>query len=78
MVKTVKQELEVDDTFPQCSNVLVSSTFIELSYSFTSEDLAPLPSSTKSSKNILRLKPLCHQSHPPMWGVFSLLFFAYA
>jgi hypothetical protein len=20
---------------------------------------------------------LCHQNHPPLWGIFSLLFFAY-
>ncbi len=52
MVKTMKQELEVDDTLPQCSDILVSSFFIELFDSSASEDLTPPPSSTKLSKGI--------------------------
>jgi hypothetical protein len=52
MVKTMKQELKVDDTFPQFFNALASFTFIELFDSFTSEDLTPLLSLIKSSKGI--------------------------
>ncbi len=44
VVKTMKQELKVDNTLPQCFDALASFTFIELSNSFTSEDLTPFPS----------------------------------
>ncbi len=53
VVKIVKQELEVDDTLPQCSNVLTSFISIELSDSSSCEDLTPLPSSTKLLEGIL-------------------------
>ncbi len=53
VVKIVKQELEVDDTLPQCSNVLTSFISIELFDSSLCEDLTPLPSSTKLSEGIL-------------------------
>jgi hypothetical protein len=52
MVKIVKQELEVDDTLLQCSNVFASSIFIELFDSLVGEELTPPPSLTKSSKDI--------------------------
>ncbi len=46
MVKIMKQELQVDDTFLQCYDVLAFFVFIEL-YDFSlNEDLTPLPSST--------------------------------
>jgi hypothetical protein len=50
----MKQELEVDGTFPQYSNVFVSSTFIEFFDSSVGEDLTPLRSLTKLLKNILQ------------------------
>jgi hypothetical protein len=53
VVKIVKQELEVDDTLPQCSNVLTSFISIELSDSSSCEDLTPLPSLTKLLEGIL-------------------------
>jgi len=53
MVKIMKQELKIDDIFPQCSNVLASFFFIELSNSSLGEDLTPLPLSTKLSKGII-------------------------
>ncbi len=53
MVKIMKQELKIDDIFPQCSNALASSFFIELSKSSLGEDLTPLPLSTKLSKGII-------------------------
>jgi hypothetical protein len=53
VVKIVKQELKVDDTFFQCFDALVFSIFIELFNSFATEDLTPLPSLTKVSKDIL-------------------------
>jgi hypothetical protein len=53
MVKIVKQEFKVNDTMPQCFDVLASFICIELSYSSSSEDLTPLPSSAKLSKCIL-------------------------
>ncbi len=49
----VKQELKVDDTFPQCSNVFAFSVFIELFNSSSSEDLTPLPLSMESPKGII-------------------------
>jgi len=52
VVKIVKQELEVDNTLPQCSNVLTSFISIELSNSSSCEDLTLLPSSTKLSEGI--------------------------
>ncbi len=53
VVKTVKQKFEVDDILLQCSNALVFSIFIELFDSSLGENLTPLPSLTKLSKNIL-------------------------
>ncbi len=69
------QELKVDDIFPQCSNVLTSSIFIELFDSSSCEDLTPLPSSTKLSKGIfqsyasLSLKP-----STPVGSILSIVF----
>ncbi len=57
VVKIVKQELKVDDTFLQPSNALASSIFIELSNSSLGEDLTPLPLSIKLSKGILQFEP---------------------
>ncbi len=54
VVKIVKQQLEVDDTLPQCSDALASFVFIESSDSFSSEDLTPLPSLTKLPKGIFQ------------------------
>ncbi len=56
MVKTMKQELKIDDIVPQCSNALVSFIFIELYNSSTCEDLTPPPLSTKSLKGIFQFK----------------------
>jgi hypothetical protein len=53
VVKTMKQELEVNDIFLQCFGALVSSIFVELFNSSTSEDLTPPPLSTKLSKDII-------------------------
>jgi hypothetical protein len=50
MVKIVKQVLEVEDTFRQCSNVLASFIFVELFDFLASEDLPTPPLSIKSSK----------------------------
>jgi hypothetical protein len=52
MVKTMKQEIEVDDTLPQCFNILASYIFIELFDSLAVEDLTPLFLLTKSLKDI--------------------------
>jgi hypothetical protein len=53
VVKTMKQEFEVDNILPQCSNVLASSIFIELFDSSLGEDLTPLPSLIELPKGIL-------------------------
>jgi hypothetical protein len=39
VVKIVKEENDVTNTFPQCLNVFTSSVFIELSNSSSSGDL---------------------------------------
>jgi glutamate racemase len=63
MVKTMKQELKIDNTLPQCSDALASSIFIELSNSLAGEDLTTPPSLMKLLKGIfqfgdcLSLKP---------------------
>ncbi len=44
VVKTMKQELKVDNALPQCFDALASFTFVELSDSFAGEDLTPFPS----------------------------------
>ncbi len=49
----MKQEFEVDNILPQCSNVLASSIFIELFDSSLGEDLTPLPSLIELPKGIL-------------------------
>jgi len=48
VVKIVKDEYEVSNILPQCSDVLASFVVIELSYSSSSDDLTPLPSFIKS------------------------------
>jgi hypothetical protein len=53
VVKIVKEEFEVDNTFLQCSNALASSIFIELFDSSLGEDFTPLFSLTKLLKGIL-------------------------
>jgi len=53
VVKIVKQELEIDDIFPQCFDALASSIFIELFDSSLGEDLTPLLLSTKLLENII-------------------------
>jgi hypothetical protein len=66
VVKTLKQELEVDDILLQCFDGLLSFTFIELFDSFAGDDLTPLPSSMKLLKGIfqsrasLLLEPSTH------------------
>jgi len=66
VVKTVKQELKVDDILPQCFDVLASPIFIEFFGSLVGEDLTPPFSLTKSSKGIfqsrasLSLEPSTH------------------
>jgi len=53
MVNIMKQELQVDDTFLQCYDVLAFFVFIEL-YDFSlNEDLTLLPLSTELSKGII-------------------------
>ncbi len=54
MVKTVKQELEVDDTLPQCFDALASFVFIKFFDSSLAEDLTPLFSLTKFVKGIIQ------------------------
>ncbi len=54
VVKIVKKKLKVDNPFLQCSDALVSFTFIELFDSSVGEDLTPHPSLTKSSKLIFQ------------------------
>ncbi len=54
MVKIMKQEHKINNTFSQCSNTLTSSIFIELSDSSSSDNFTPLPLSTKTSKGILQ------------------------
>jgi hypothetical protein len=44
VVKTMKQELKVDNVLPECFDALASFTFIGLSDSFAGEDLTPFPS----------------------------------
>jgi hypothetical protein len=56
MVKIMKQKLEVDNTLLQCSNVIMSYVFIELSDSLACEDLTPPPSSMKLLKHIFKSK----------------------
>jgi hypothetical protein len=55
MVKIVKEENDVTNTLPQCSNVLTSSVFIELSNSSSSDNLTTLALLTKSPKSIPQL-----------------------
>ncbi len=43
VVKTMKQEFKVDNIFLQCSDALMSFTFIELFDSFAGENLTPFP-----------------------------------
>jgi hypothetical protein len=43
VVKIVKQELEVDNILPHYFDVLIFFVFIELTYSFSGEDLTSLP-----------------------------------
>jgi hypothetical protein len=59
VVKTMKQEFEVDNTLPQCFDVIASSVFIELSNSSSGEDLTPLPLLMKLTKKLFNLLPLC-------------------
>jgi hypothetical protein len=57
-VKIVKQKIEVDDIFPQCSHALMSFPFIELFDSSIGENLTPLPLLMKSLKGILQFGAL--------------------
>ncbi len=52
VVKTMKQELKVDNTLLQCFDAFISFLFIELSNSSLGEDLTPLPSWMELSKGI--------------------------
>lgn len=78
MVKTMNQEVKVDNTLPQCSIALASSIFIELSNSLVGEDLTHFLCQRNHWNTFFNLEPFCCQSHPPMGGVFNLLFLAYA
>jgi hypothetical protein len=48
VVKIVKDKYEVSNILLPCSDALASFVVIELSYSFSSDDLTPLPSLIKS------------------------------
>ncbi len=75
VVKIVKKKLEVDNPFLQCSDALVSFTFIELFDSSVGEDLTPLPSLTKSSKLIFQSGTfLLSKPSTPMGSIQSIVF----
>jgi hypothetical protein len=76
VVKTMKQELKVDNIFLQSFDALASSIFIELFDSSSGEALTPLFLLTELLKGITQFDAY-RQSHPPMWGVFSLLSLVY-
>jgi len=48
VVKIVKDKYEVSNILLPCSDALASFVVVELSYSFLSDDLTPLPSLIKS------------------------------
>jgi hypothetical protein len=67
---SVKQELKVDDTFLQCFDARASFVFIELFNSSLGEDLTPLLSSSKLSKDIIQSDAyLSSKSSTPMGSI---------
>jgi hypothetical protein len=74
VVKTVKQEFEVDDIFLQSFVGLAPSVFIELFDSSSDEDLTPLPWVTKSPKAIIQSNaPLSSKSSTPMGNIMYVV-----
>jgi hypothetical protein len=73
VVKIAKQELEIDNTFLQCSNVFASFVFVELSDSSSGEDLIPLPLLMELLKSILQ--PNAYLSTEPSTHVGNIHFF---
>ncbi len=74
VVKNVKQELKVDNTFLQSSNALTSFIFIELCDSSLGEDLTPLPSLMELSKGIFQFDaPLSLEPSTLMGSIQSIV-----
>jgi hypothetical protein len=75
VVKIVKEENDVTNILPQCSNVFTSFVFIELFNSSSSDDLTTLVLLTKSPKSILQLATwLSPQPFNPMGSIQSIVF----
>ncbi len=78
MVKIMKQEHKVNNILLQCSNVLASFIFIELSYFSSSDNFIPFPLLMKSSKGILQFDAsLSSQPSIPIGSIQSIVFCLY-
>ncbi len=75
MVKIMKQKPKVNNIIPQCSNILASFIFIELSNFSSNDNFIPLPLLTKSSKKVLQSDAsLSSQPSNPIGNIRSIFF----